>query len=196
MSLIDPNDGQPFFCFDHGKGYGDDGLYCHMCMADQCSEADSYIQKQEKEMTVPFYKKPKTDPNFVAKDMAELQEESLVNFGAAIGYEPVYDLRGLRGFRQPNFSPIGRERVSVNTMIRLHNESAEETFAMLKMTPYIEFGDYLKDQKNIDDLITIFAGTTKIVERVKAVFSKKQGLVIQDNNVKFMTKRDQRYYGF
>lgn len=127
---------------------------------------------------------------------AELQEESLVNFGAALGYEPVYDLRGLRCFRQPNFSVVGREHVSVNTMIRLHNESAEEVFAMLKMTPYVEFGEFIKKQSNVEDLITIFAGTTKIVQRVKLVFSKKKGLIVQDHNVKFMTKRDQRYYGF
>lgn len=132
---------------------------------------------------------------FVPNDTSELQEESLVNYGAALGYEPVYNERvGLCGFRQPKFAVIGKERVSVNRMIRMHNHDAEDVFTILQFTPYVEFNQYIKDVANEADLITLFAGTCKIVEQVKATYSNKKGFKVHNHMVKFMTHRDRRYY--
>lgn len=132
--------------------------------------------------------------SFVPNNTAELQEESLVNYAAAIGYEPVYNERGLCGFYQPNFEVVGKARRSVNSMIRMHNHDAEDVFAILQFTPYVEFNNYVKDNDNVDDLLTLFAGTCKIVEKVKAVYSNKKGLLITNHQVKFMTQRDRRFY--
>lgn len=131
---------------------------------------------------------------FVPNNTALLQEESLVNYAAAIGYEPVYNERGLCGFFQPDFEVVGKARRSVNSMIKMHNHDAEDVFAVLQFTPYVEFNDYVKDNGNLDDLITLFAGTCKIVEKVKGVYSNKKGLIINNHQVKFMTARDRRFY--
>lgn len=128
------------------------------------------------------------------RNTALLQEESLVNYAAAIGYEPVYNERGLSGFFQPNFEVVGKARRSVNSMIKMHNHDAEDVFAVLQFTPYVELNQYVKDMSNLDDLVTLFAGTCKIVEKVKAVYSNKKGLIITNHQVKFMTPRDRRFY--
>lgn len=136
------------------------------------------------------------------KDTTEIQEASLVNFMAAIGYEPVYKLTEkctdmLVGFFQPKFFPIGQARVSVNSAIKMHNESAEETFAeLISFTPNQEFIDFVSNYYNIDKITNLFAGTCKIVEQVKANYSRKKGFVVHDHNVKFMTRRDRKRYGF
>lgn len=135
-------------------------------------------------------------------DTSEIQEASLVNFMAAIGYEPVYKLTQqctdmLVGFFQPKFFRIGRARLSVNTAIKLHNEYAEESFAeLISFTPNQEFRDFVADYDNIDKITSLFAGTCKIVNFISATYSKKKGFVVHNHNVKFMTKRDQRRYGF
>lgn len=132
---------------------------------------------------------------FVPNDTKLLQEESLVNYMAAIGYEPLYNNKfGLCGFRQPDFDVIGKGRVGVNRAIRMHNHDAEDVFAVLQFTPYVEFNQYVKDNDNCSDLITLFAGTCKIVEKVKGVYSNKKGLIINNHQVKFMTARDRRFY--
>lgn len=134
---------------------------------------------------------------FVPRDTSGIQEESLVNFMAATGYEPVYNNTfGLCGFFQPKFEAIGKSRISVTSAIRMHNETAEETFAKLKFTPYVEFKEFVSELGNVDDIITIFAGTCKIVETVNANYSRKKGLMFTKHNVKFMTHRDRRHYGF
>lgn len=124
----------------------------------------------------------------------ELQEISLVNFMGAKGYDPIYDSEHLRGFRCDKFKAIGLQRISVLTAIRLHNEEAEENFAMLKFTPYEEFKDFISNDQNVMQLNSIFAGTIKIFERVKLSYSRKDGLILQSDNVKFMTKRDAAHY--
>lgn len=125
----------------------------------------------------------------------ELQEISLVNFMAALGYDPIYDSEHLRGFRCSKYRAVGRERLSVLTAIRMHNEEAEEQFAMLKVTPYEDFTDFVKKDANVDQINLIFAGTVKIFERVKLSYGRKTGLILQSDNVKFMSKRDEAHYG-
>lgn len=188
MSIVDPNDGQPHFCFEHGKAYGDDGLMCFWCMNDIARQHDPLFK--EKEMT----------EQFVPRDTTMIQEDSLVDFMAAVGYEPVYKIvwnaEQLCGFYQPKFARIGKARISVNTAIKMHNDLAEETFAKVKLEPYVEFRKFVSKQANVDELVAIFAGTCKIVEFISATYSKKKGFVVHNHNVKFMSKRDQRFYGF
>lgn len=142
----------------------------------------------------------KPEADFKPVDTTVVQEDSLTNFMAALGYEPVYGSGNmydmLTGFFQPKFARIGRARISVNTAIRMHNELAEENFAKLKFTPYEEFKDFVSRQDNVDELISIFAGTCKIVNFISATFSRKKGFVVHNHNVKFMTHRDRRQYGF
>lgn len=124
----------------------------------------------------------------------EIQEISLVNYMAANGYDPVYDSEHLRGFHCAKFRAIGKERVSVLSAIRRHNEEAEEQFAMLKFTPYEDFQTFISKDKNVMQLNSIFAGTIKIFEKVKLSYGRKQGLILQSDNVKFMTRRDAAHY--
>jgi hypothetical protein len=124
----------------------------------------------------------------------ELQEISLVNFMAAKGYDPIYDFEHLRGFHCSKFRAIGVERISVLSAIRMHNEEAEEQFAMLKFTPYEEFQSFISNDDNVMQLNSIFAGTIKIFKRVKLSYGRKQGLILQSDNVEFMTKRDAAHY--
>lgn len=188
MSIVDPNDGQPHFCFEHGKTYGHDGLMCFWCETDIARQHDPLFK--EKEMT----------EKFVPRDTTEIQEQSLVDFMAAVGYEPTYLKIGkgerLSGFYQPNFARIGKARISVNTAIKMHNDLAEETFAKVKLEPYVDFRDFVKFQANVDELVAIFAGTCKIVQFISATYSKKKGFVVHNHMVKFSSKRDQRFYGF
>lgn len=187
MSLINQNDGHPHFCFDHAIAYGDDGLMCPKCESEICEYHDNQMERKMN--------------NTGISDTSEIQEASLVNFMAAIGYEPTYKPtvggERLTGFFQPKFFRIGQARLSVNTAIRLHNEYAEESFAeLISFTPNQEFRDFVSDYDNIDKITSLFAGTCKIVNFVSATYSKKKGFVVHNHNVKFMTKRDQRRYGF
>lgn len=154
------------------------------------NKIDQYIENLEKEMT----------EQFVPRDTTEIQEQSLVDFMAAVGYEPTYISNGkgerLSGFYQPKFARIGKARISVNTAIKMHNDLAEETFAKVKLEPYVDFRDFVKYQANVDELVAIFAGTCKIVQFISATYSKKKGFVVHNHNVKFSSKRDQRFYGF
>lgn len=142
---------------------------------------------------------------FKPVDTSAIQEESLVTFMAAIGYEPTYKLiagshgygERLSGFFQPKFFRVGKARVSVNSAIKMHNDHAEETFAeLISFTPNQEFRDFIADYHNIDKITTLFAGTCKIVNFISATYSKKKGFLVHNHNVKFMTKRDRRHYGF
>jgi hypothetical protein len=125
----------------------------------------------------------------------ELQELSVVNFMAARGYEPLYDFNiGLAAFVQPRFASTGKRRVSVLSAIKMHNELAETTFENIRVEPNTSFQEYVI--KNEDAIIDLFAGTTKIVKRVKLSFSKKLGVQVQSDKVEFMSKRDFQHYRF
>lgn len=125
----------------------------------------------------------------------KIQLESLINFMAALGYDQVEEpKRGLVAFSQPAFACVGKARVSVNSAIRMHNEMAEENFAKLKFEPYVEFKEFVANEANVDEIVSIFAGSCKIVETVKATFSRKNGLMFQSQNVKFMTRKDFHQY--
>lgn len=132
---------------------------------------------------------------FVPSKTTIIQEESLTNFMAALGYEPVYNGIILVRFSQPRFAKHGQAIVSVNRAIRMHNNSGEESFAeLIAFTKPQEFREYLRDFNNYQTITNVAAGATKIVEQVKGSFSKKKGFIVHDHNIKFMTNRDKRKY--
>lgn len=173
-----------YFCLDHGVAYTDDDMMCAQCETEICEANDQHFK--EKQMTEEF-KPQKT---------TYIQEESVTNFMAALGYEPVYGSHGhLVRFSQPRFAKHGEAIVSVNRAIKLHNAAGEEAFAeLIAFTAPQELRDYIRNFDNYRTIILAAAGATKIVEQVKASFSRKKGFVVHDHNIKFMTRRDQKRY--
>lgn len=182
----------PYHCYEHDTPYGDGELMCPDCEREICEENDKHFE--EKQMT----------EKFVPLSTSYIQEESVTNFMAALGYEPVYgylsnssgnNVYGILRFTQPRFYKTGQVNVSVNRAIKLHNQAGEESFAeLIGFTRAIELRDYLKDFKNYQTILNVAAGSTKIVEQVKASWSRKKGFQVHDHNVKFMTNRDKRQY--
>jgi hypothetical protein len=132
---------------------------------------------------------------FVPSKTTNIQEESLTNFMAALGYEPVYSIHNcnLLRFSQPRFAKHGQAIVSVNRAIRMHNSAGEESFAeLIAFTKPQELREYLRDFKNYQTITNVAAGSTKIVEQIKGSFSKKKGFIVHDHKIKFMTNRDKR----
>lgn len=136
------------------------------------------------------------EATFVPQSTKAIQEESLTNFMATIGYEPVYcKSKGLVRFTQPRFYKTGKSNISINTAIRMHNEAGEEAFAeLIAFTKPQELRDYLRKYNNYQKIMIVAAGATKIIEQVKGSGSKRNGFVVHDHNIKFMTKRDERFY--
>lgn len=153
------------------------------CSTDEMKER---LKQMENDMTEQF--KPKTT--------TYIQEESVTNFMAAIGYEPVYNEKGhLVRFFQPRFSKQGQAIVSVNRAIKLHNIAGEDAFEeLLAFTAPQDLREYLRYFSNYQTLMLASAGATKIVEQVKASHSKKKGFLVHDHNIKFMTRRDERRF--
>lgn len=138
---------------------------------------------------------------FTPVDTTEIQEESVVRFMAALGYEPVYSYLNLVGFFQPKYFRIGKARISVNTAIRLHNNLSEEAFLNVTRNTRqsrVGFHNYISNSdKRTDEIIALFAGTCKIVKFVSATFNRKtKKFVVHNHNVKFMTNFDRRQHGF
>lgn len=132
----------------------------------------------------------KHDPEFTIKDTTEIQTLSLILFAAGIGYEPLFDVHDrLRGFRAPQFDIDGDGRLSVNTMINLHNQAPSEVFSDIK-----SFKNY-KDFMSSGDVYPhraaacLFACTLRLVEKVKGVGSRREGLIIQSGMVKFTSHK-------
>lgn len=137
---------------------------------------------------------------FVPVDTTEIQKESVINFAAALGYEPVYtEQDDLVGFFQPKYARVGKARISVNTAIKMHNTLSEKAFWDVKTTRLdIGFHQYLfNSDKRTNDIIALFAGTCKIVKFASATFNRKtKKFVVHNHNVKFMTNFDRRQHGF
>ena len=141
-------------------------------------------------------------------DTSAIQEKSLVAFGAALGYEPVYKAFLQEGgtwheerlvrFKQPRFACVGEEYLSVKTMLRAHNTSAENVFDYLKtLSDEERFSEFLSrpygEGRSLLELVA--AGGCKIVKKVKGQYSRKGGFQIQSHMVKFMTPQDKAQYG-
>ncbi|AEO14558.1 hypothetical protein MT_57011 [Pseudomonas phage phiPto-bp6g] len=176
-------DNGKYFCFEHGVEYTYDDFICPQCENEIFEQHDQHYK--EKQMT----------DKFVPQDTTYIQEESVTNFMAALGYEPVYGgwYGSLLRFSQPRFAKHGEAIVSVNRAIKLHNQRGEEAFAELVaftgQTTH-ELRDYIAKYSNYQTIMFAAAGATKIVEQVKASFSRKKGFVVHDHNIKFMTRRD------
>jgi len=141
-------------------------------------------------------------------DTSAIQEKSLVAFGAALGYEPVYKAFLQEGgtwheerlvrFKQPRFACVGEEYLSVKTMLRAHNTSAENVFDYLKtLSDEERFSEFLSrpygEGRSMMEILA--AGGCKIVKKVKGQYSRKGGFQIQSHMVKFMTPQDKAQYG-
>lgn len=176
-----------YLCFEHDVYYTEDDMMCPQCEKEICETHDQHYK--EKHMT----------EQFVPKKTSYIQEESLTNFMAALGYEPVYSSYNskLLRFSQPRFAKHGQAIVSVNRAIKLHNQRGEEAFAeLVAFTGQIthELRDYIAKYSNYQTVMLVAAGATKIVEQIKGSFSNKKGFVVHDHNIKFMTNRDKRKY--
>ncbi len=128
-------------------------------------------------------------------DTQELQELSVVNYMAASGYEPVYGDKGLCSFLQPKFACIGKQRVSFNSAVRMHNTQPNEVFKKITADSgqWQSFEDFLLTNEN--DLTVLFAGQSKIVKKAKLTYSRKEGVKVQSHKVEFLTRRDFKHYG-
>lgn len=140
-------------------------------------------------------------------DTTAIQEQSLINFAGQLGYEPVYGLfetdapwgeERLVRFKQPRFACVGEQYLSVKTMLRAHNTSAENVFDYLKTLSDEEFfSDFLSrpygEGRSMMEILA--AGGCKIVKKVKGQYSRKGGFQIQSHMVKFMTPQDKAQYG-
>ena len=141
-------------------------------------------------------------------DTSAIQELSLINFSAQLGYEPVYKVytKGvddveprLFRFKQPRFACVGEEYISVRTMLRAHNTSAENVFDYIKT---LEVGETLstflsrKDSAGRSMMEILAAGGCKIVKKVKGQYSRKGGFQVQSHTgLEFMTPQDKAQYG-
>lgn len=141
-------------------------------------------------------------------DTTAIQEQSLINFAGQLGYEPVYSFfyneettfyeERLVRFKQPRFACVGEQYLSVKTMLRAHNTSAENVFDYLKtLSDEERFSEFLSrphgDGRSMMEILA--AGGCKIVKKVKGQYSRKGGFQIQSHMVKFMTPQDKAQYG-
>ena len=130
-------------------------------------------------------------------DTRLLQCESLINFAACIGYEVVAnEQNNIVRFKQPNFRSVGEEYISVRRMIKLHNSAAEDIFEFIKTLPKeYSFQDFLNGAAGHTMIEILFAGSGKIVKKVKGQYHRKEGLVIQSHKVEFNSDKDYAHYG-
>lgn len=129
----------------------------------------------------------------------ELQMESLVIFLASLGYESIWNLQGnLIRFKNPAMRKYGEEYISIKRAIKMHNSSGEDAFNYLKSIT-TDLKTFLKEDYAHSVIETLFAGSSKIVEKVKAQDKKGYGFFIQDqassHMLKFMSPRDEARYG-
>lgn len=138
--------------------------------------------------------------DFTVVNSEEIQLESLVQFASGLGYESVWSVEGkLQRFKQPRFRCIGKEYISVRNMIKLHNTAAEDIFEHLASVD-MSFKEFLNTEEGEDIITMLFAGSVKIVEKVKAQYSRKRGgFFLHDtpgnNMIRFMTKKDEKQFG-
>lgn len=135
-----------------------------------------------------------TESTFVVRDTTDLQTESLVRFAEGMGYDAVFDNEGrLRSFRAPRFDKYGSGKVSVATMIRAHNDGPDDALAELAtLAPKLDyfFFDLVQIKGNHGHrlMTMLFSGSLKLVDRVHGQGTRRNGLVIQRHQVKFMHK--------
>jgi hypothetical protein len=82
----------------------------------------------------------------------------------------------------------------------MHNNESEicynkVTNLILSSSSDYYYKDFISNRRNYMDIVSLFAGTCKIVEQVKGCGSKKRGLIIHDHTVKFMSNKYKQSYG-
>lgn len=128
-------------------------------------------------------------------DTFDIQVESLVRFAGAIGYEAIYNTSdSIVGFINPRARAVGQERVSVNNMIEKHNKLPGQALRRVQDGAKVSFPQLVGSIKGEDLLVALFAGYTRLVVKIKMVYSRKLGLVVQSNKVKFQTAADVEKY--
>lgn len=133
-----------------------------------------------------------------AKDTTGLQVESLLQFAAALGYQPVYDMiHRMRYFRAPQFDGTGTGYISVNNMIKMHNDGGYQAYYSLRNSRHLTMKDFMANKgagDARDTFLLLFAASLKVVHQVKGQHSRKRGLFIQSPIVELVTKQDRAYY--
>lgn len=136
---------------------------------------------------------------FKVVDTTDLQMTSLVDFMAAIGYEAVFTQDGkLVRFKQPKFRKNGQEYIGVKRAIYMHNYLPDQVWRHTA-TVNTDFTTFLASPGGEDMINILFAGSTRIVERVKGQYSRKKGFFVHPSNsnmlIKFNTPKDEAQYG-
>lgn len=128
----------------------------------------------------------------------EIQEQSLVNFMAVLGYEPVYDsltLKLLR-FKQPRFACVGQEYIGLKRAIHMHNNLPQMAWQYIS-TVNTDFASFVNSPGGEDMIQILAAGNARIVQTVKGKPNKK-GFYVElnkgDHMVKFQTIKDYKQY--
>lgn len=132
-------------------------------------------------------------------DTTQLQEESLILFASAMGYEALFDNKErLIRFKQPKFRCIGEEYKSVRSMIKLHNFAAEDIFQHVT-TVNTDFQTFIATDEGLDMITLLFAGTVRVIQQVKGQYKRGVGFFVHDTKsnhmIKFNTDRDEAHYG-
>lgn len=145
-------------------------------------------------------------------DTSALQEESLVRYMAALGYDPVFNKDGeLKRFYQPHYANIGVANVSLASAIKKHNYGPQRALNTIRtmsapkniigehlITTRIQsFNDLIRKDDFLDATTSLFAGQARIVQRVKAQGSKGRGLIFNEDahKIEFNTRYDKRQFG-
>lgn len=128
---------------------------------------------------------------FVVRDTTGLQTESLIRFAEGMGYDAVFDNQErLRSFSAPQFAKYGRGKVSVSTMITAHNNGPDDALAeVAQLAPKVDyfFADLMVNTDNGHRMMAmLFAGSLKLVDKVHGQGTRRNGLVVQRHQVKFM----------
>lgn len=114
-----------------------------------------------------------------------IQMQSVIEFAKSLNISAVRDSNGHTYFTPNNGKALGFERISVNTMIDLHNADA--------WTEDPENKGWYYTQKLPSFLISKFlwnkSQASKIVQRVKCRYNKKlKDVVVQNHMVRFVDK--------
>lgn len=131
-------------------------------------------------------------------DTTELQLESLVLFANALGYDEVYSPEGnLLRFKCEKNRKYGEEYIGVQRMIKLHNNAAEDIWGYIN-TVNIDFHSFINDDPGLDAIVLLFAGSCKIVQKVKGQYKRGVGFHLEKKKpsqmIRFMTDRDYAHY--
>lgn len=131
-------------------------------------------------------------------DTTELQLTSLIAFANGLGYDEVYSPSGsLLRFKNEKNRKGGQEYIGIARMIKLHDYAAEDMWRYLA-TVDVGFQTFINDDIGYDAVVLLFAGTCKIVQKIKGQYKRGVGFHVEDKKsshmIRFMTDRDYAHY--